>query len=70
MSAVLEQGVGLGFARYARAMSLYQSGVIGADTLEVFRICAPEDELDPRRELVRSGILCDLHAVEVILTST
>lgn len=70
MSAVLKHEVGLGFARYARAMSLYQSGTIGADTLEIFRICAPDDGLDPRQELARSGIVKDLPEVEVLLTST
>ena len=41
-------------ARYAAAMSLYQEGLIGAATLEVFRVCAPDDRIDPFAELVRA----------------
>jgi hypothetical protein len=55
---------GSGTARYAEAMRLYQERIIGADTLEVFRICAPDDRLDPLGELVRLGITADIETVK------
>lgn len=59
---------GSGFARYAAAMSLYQSGLIRADTLEVFRICASEDGLDPLAELARLRMTHDLSRLTSTLT--
>lgn len=54
---------GSGTLRYAAAMHLYQRHSIGADTLEVFRACAPDDTLDPRAELVRLRLTRDLPAL-------
>jgi hypothetical protein len=59
---------GSGFARYAAAMSLYQQGAIDESTLEVFRICAPDDRLDPLQELVRLSMLHDLDFLRSQLT--
>ncbi len=59
---------GSGFVRYAAAMSLYQSGMIRADTLEIFRICAPDDQLDPISELIRLAITHDLPRLSRTLT--
>jgi hypothetical protein len=49
-----------GLVRYAAAMQLYQHHLIGADTLEIFRICAPDDHLEPVSELERLGLTKDL----------
>lgn len=38
---------GSGFVRYAAAMHFWRTGEIGADELEVFRICARLDAEDP-----------------------
>ncbi len=51
---------GSGYARYGAAMTLYELGQIGPDTLEVFRACAPDDSADPRAELIRLGITQDI----------
>lgn len=59
---------GAGFARYAAAMSLYQQGLISEDTLEVFRICAPDDRLDPLKELARLGLVEDPASLLLHLT--
>ena len=55
---VREQGSGL--VRYGAAMYLYQRHDIAAETLEVFRICAPDDKLDPLAELQRLGLHHDI----------
>jgi hypothetical protein len=47
---------GSGAVRYAAAMHFYQKRMIGEDVLEIFRICAPNDMLDPIAELSRFGI--------------
>jgi hypothetical protein len=41
-------------------MHLYQRHKIDAETLEVFRACAPDDALDPRAELIRLRLTRDL----------
>jgi hypothetical protein len=51
---------GSGAQRYAAAMSLYQERLILETTLEVFRICAPDDRLDPIAELRRLGLIEDI----------
>jgi hypothetical protein len=55
---------GSGMVRYAAAMSLYQEGLIGGATLEVFRICARDDHIDPFAELARVGLNADLPILE------
>jgi hypothetical protein len=47
---------GSGAVRYAAAMHLYQNDLMSDAALEVFRICAPDDTLDPTEELRRLGI--------------
>ncbi len=47
---------GTGAARYAAAMHLYQKRLLTEDVLEVFRICAPDDKIDPFAQLERRGI--------------
>ena len=44
-----------GLTRYAAAMYFYQRGSIGADTLEVYRMCSPFDGEDPRVVLRQYG---------------
>ena len=57
-----------GMARYAEAMRLYQQRLISAETLEVLRICAPDDALDPLGELERTGVTADLAIIRHMLT--
>jgi hypothetical protein len=45
--------MGSGLVRYGAAMHLYQVRFISAEILEVFRICALDDRLDPLAELQR-----------------
>lgn len=47
---------GSGIVRYAAAMHLYQNRLMADEVLEIFRICAPDDDLDPHAELARLGI--------------
>lgn len=47
---------GSGFARYAAAMSFWRAGLIGAEELEVFRVCARMDGEDPRDWARRRGV--------------
>lgn len=47
---------GSGAARYAAAMHLYQKRLLTEEVLEVFRICAPDDKIDPLAQLRRRGI--------------
>lgn len=47
---------GSGRVRYTAAMHLYQNRLIADEVLEVFRICAPDDRLDPQAELARLNI--------------
>ena len=47
---------GSGVVRYAAAMHLYQRRLMSDAVLEIFRICAPNDNLDPQAELERLGI--------------
>ena len=55
---------GSGLQRYAAAMSLYQQRIITDETLEVFRICAPDDRLDPLAELTRLKLTADLATLQ------
>ena len=56
-------GEGSGMARYAAAMTLYRQRLIGAETLEVFRICAPDNARDPLAALRRLGLTADIAAL-------
>jgi hypothetical protein len=47
---------GSGVVRYAAAMHFYQSHLMTDEVLEVFRICAPDDNRDPIAELAHLGI--------------
>lgn len=38
---------GSGCVRYAAAMYFNRRGMIGEETLEAYRICAPDDDKDP-----------------------
>jgi hypothetical protein len=58
---------GSGMARYAAAMALYQRHAIGDATLEVFRICAPDDRLDPLSELKRLRVTADIPLLEQLI---
>ena len=39
---------GGGMMRYAAAMHFYRRGLIDAELLEIYRICARQDNADPR----------------------
>ena len=43
-------------ARYAAAMYFYVRGMIGSETLEVYRVCSGLDGEDPRRSLESLGL--------------
>ena len=60
---------GSGRVRYAAAMHLYQKRYITAETLEVYRICAPDDRLDPLAELQRLGITHDMKFLQETIAS-
>jgi Dimethlysulfonioproprionate lyase len=47
---------GSGRVRYGGAMALYAAGQIGAEVLEVYRICSPLDSEDPRALLAARGL--------------
>lgn len=47
---------GSGRVRYGAAMALYAAGRIGAEVLEIYRICAPLDAEDPRALLKSRGL--------------
>lgn len=47
---------GSGRLRYAAAMHLHRRGLLGDETLEVFRICAPLDAEDPAALLCARGL--------------
>ena len=49
-----------GLTRYAAAMHFYQRGLLGAPTLEVYRICSPFDGEDPLPTLRRLGLDDDI----------
>lgn len=53
-------GLSSGLVRYGAAMHLYHGHFISPETLEVFRICAPDDRLDPLAELARLGLGHDI----------
>ena len=59
---------GSGLVRYGAAMHLYQRHDIAAGTLEVFRICALDDKLDPLAELQRLGLHHDIAFLKEIIT--
>jgi hypothetical protein len=61
--------VGSGRVRYAAAMYLYQRHHITTETLEVFRVCAPDDRLDPLAELRRLGITRDMEFLQETIAS-
>jgi hypothetical protein len=42
-----------GRTRYAAAMYFYQAGRMGAEVLEIYRICSRQDEVDPVDVLTR-----------------
>ncbi len=48
---------GSGRARYAAAMGLHRDGVIGDRSLEIYRICAADDGLDPAEMLAAEGFV-------------
>ncbi|MGH6854666.1 MAG: hypothetical protein ACREDX_03725 [Aestuariivirga sp.] len=63
---LLTSPVGLprsGHTRYAAAMYFYVHGMIGAGTLEVYRVCAPLDREDPIKILQAHGLAGDVPAV-------
>lgn len=47
---------GSGRVRYGGAMALYAAGRIGAEVLEVYRICSPLDGEDPQALLAARGL--------------
>jgi hypothetical protein len=47
---------GSGWLRYSAAMSLYQAGALGAEALEVYRICTTLDDEDPVAILAARGL--------------
>lgn len=49
-------GEGSGRVRYGGAMALYAAGRIGAEVLEVYRICSPLDAEDPQALLNAKGL--------------
>jgi|GEM_PF-844644 len=51
-----------GHSRYGAAMYFYIQGMIGADALEVYRICAPLDHEDPIKILEAQGLAGDFLA--------
>ena len=59
-------GKGSGLVRYGAAMHLYHCHFISPETLEVFRICAPDDRLDPLAELARLGLGHDIQFLKEI----
>ncbi len=59
-------GAGSGLVRYGAAMHLYQNRFISPGTLEIFRVCALDDRLDPLAELQRLGLDHDIHFLKEI----
>jgi hypothetical protein len=56
---LLSSAIGLprsGHTRYGAAMYFYVNGMIGAGTLEVYRVCSPLDHEDPIRILQAHGL--------------
>lgn len=51
-----------GHTRYGAAMYFYVHGMIGAGTLEVYRVCAPLDHEDPIKILQAHGLAGDVLA--------
>ena len=51
---------GIATARYAAAMHFFMRGMIGAETLEVYRTCSPLDGEDPRSLLLTRGLAGDI----------
>lgn len=52
-----------GRVRYAAAMYFYQRGMISAECLEVYRICARIDHEDPQPFLARLGFASEIEAL-------
>lgn len=62
---LLASAIGLprsGHTRYGAAMYFYVHGMIGAGTLEVYRVCAPLDHEDPIKILKAHGLAGDVLA--------
>lgn len=53
-----------GRVRYAAAMYFYQRGMISAECLEVYRICARIDHEDPEPFLARLGLAKEIEALK------
>ncbi len=53
-----------GRVRYAAAMYFYQRGMISAECLEVYRICARLDHEDPGPFLARLGLAKEVEALK------
>jgi hypothetical protein len=53
---------GSGRHRYGAAMTLYNAGLIGAEMLEVYRICASLDAEDPLAVLASRGVSASIFA--------
>ena len=56
---------GSGFVRYAAAMYFHRRGMIGDETLEVYRVCAKFDCEDPLQMLLKLGLADDVGVVQM-----
>lgn len=56
-----------GRVRYAAAMYFYQRGMISAECLEVYRICARLDQEDPQPFLARLGLAREIESLKTVV---